>query len=101
MWYPTGSTCINVLEGHAVYLGADRALVSCTGAATLSRNATAQPCLLVARNGANIRKVTKAFFWAAQLNYGHPGKAHRYAQPLRETDKALQRRLEQEARGIR
>jgi hypothetical protein len=101
MWYPFGSECSNVLEGHAIYVDPHTSLVSCTGAATLPPTATADPCVLVARDGVDIRRPTRAFFALAQLNFSTPSKAHRYAQPLRETDAQLQHRLDQDMRGIR
>jgi hypothetical protein len=73
----------------------------CTGAATLYRGATADPCMLVMREGADVRKAARAFFALSQLNYSSPSKAHRYAYPLRETDVLLQQRLAQDMRGIR
>ena len=41
----------------------------------------------------DIRRATRGFFALAQLNYTSPSKAHRYVQPLRETDAELQRRM--------
>jgi hypothetical protein len=48
-----------------------------------------------------VEKRVRAFFALSQLNYSSPSKAHRYAQPLRETDVLLQQRLAQDMRGIR
>ncbi len=101
MWDLAGGGCANVLEGQAVYLDGSTALVCCTGAATLSSGVTADPCMLVMREGNDIRRAAQAFFTLAQLNYSSPSKAHRYAQPLRETDVRLQQRLAQDMRGIR
>lgn len=101
MWYPIRPLCTNVLEGHAVYLDQHASLVSCTGAATVPPGATADPCMLVSRDGVDVRRPTQAFFALAQLNYSTPGKAHRYAQPLRETDAQLQHRMDQDMRGIK
>lgn len=92
MWMPTNPAS-NVLEGRAVYLDGHASLVCCTGAATLPPGGTAEPCVLVARDDADIRRATRGFFALAQLNYTSPSKAHRYAQPLRETDAELQRRM--------
>jgi hypothetical protein len=92
MWIP-GNIAANVLEGRAVYLDGHASLVCCTGAATLPAGGTAEPCVLVARDGADLRRATRGFFALAQLNYTSPTKAHRYAQPLRETDAELQRRM--------
>jgi hypothetical protein len=101
IWETAGQGCENVLEGRAVYLDDGSALLCCTGAATLSHNATADPCMLVMRDGADVRKAARAFFALSQLNYSSPSKAHRYAHPLRETDVLLQQRLAQDMRGIR
>jgi len=101
MWYPHNGSICNVLEGHAVYLDSRTSLVACTGAATLSKDATSEPCILVARNDADIRRVTRAFFALAQLNYSSPPKAHRCAQPLHETDNILKDRRDRDMRGIK
>ena len=101
MWYRERGSVTNVLEGQAIYLDDSSALLSCTGLATLSAGVTADPCLLVARNGADIRRPTQAFFALAQLNYSSPAKAHRFAGPLRESDVRLQQRIAQDMRGIK
>jgi hypothetical protein len=101
MWYPIQPQCSNVLEGHAIYPDQHMSLVSCTGAATVPPGATADPCMLVSRDGVDIRRPTQAFFALSQLNFSTPGKAHRYAQPLRETDAQLQHRMNQDMRGIK
>jgi hypothetical protein len=101
MWDLGGGGCANVLEGQAVYLDGRTALVCCTGAATLSAGVTADPCMLVMREGNDIRRAAHTFFALAQMNYSSPSKAHRFAQPLRETDVRLQQRLAQDMRGIR
>lgn len=101
MWDLSGGGCANVLEGEAIYLDERTALLCCTGAATLSAGVTADPCMLVMREGADIRRTAQTFFTLSQLNYSSPSKAHRYAQPLRETDVRLQQRLAQDMRGIR
>ena len=36
MWLPQGQGHVNVLEGQAIYLDGEAALLSCTGSATLS-----------------------------------------------------------------
>ena len=101
MWYREHASVTNVLEGQAIYLDDSSALLSCTGLATLSAGVTADPCLLVARNGADIRRPAQAFFALAQLNYSSPVKAHRFAGPLRESDVRLQQRIAQDMRGIK
>ena len=68
---------------------------------TVQPTATTNPCMLVARDGVDVRRPTQAFFALSQMNYSTPGKAHRYAQPLRETDAQLQRRTDQDMRGIK
>jgi hypothetical protein len=101
MWDVCGVGCANVLEGQAIYLDGRTALLCCTGVATLSAGVTADPCMLVMREGGDIRGAAQAFFALSQLNYSSPSKAHRYAQPLRETDVRLQQRLAQDMRGIK
>ena len=92
IWQRLSTGVANVLEGRAIYFGKDQALICCTGDATLSQRGTAEPCLLVGRNGADVRRGAKAFYALAQHNYTSPSKAHRYAHPLRETDANLQQR---------
>jgi hypothetical protein len=101
MWDISGSGCANVLEGQAIYLDERTSLLCCTGAATLAAGVTADPCMLVMRQGTDIRRATQTFFGLSQFNYSSPSKAHRYAQPLRETDVRLQQRLAQDMRGIK
>jgi hypothetical protein len=100
-WRPASGGAGNLLEGHALYPAADTALVCCTGAATLSQGVTAEPCLLVLREGDDIRKVASAFFAMAQLNYSSPNKAQRLAYPLWATDERLRRRVAQDMRDLR
>lgn len=101
MWLPQGQSRVNVLEGQAIYLDEEAALLSCTGAATLSRTATANPCLLVLRRGRDLHRATRAFFALSQLNYSSPSKAQRYAHPIRETDSRLQQRMAEDMRGVK
>jgi hypothetical protein len=100
-WLKSERECANALEGTAIYLDDCTSLVNCTGAATVSRSATVDPCLLVAAEPGVIRKASQAFFALSQHNYSTPTKAHRYAQPLRDTDALLRHRLAQDMRGIR
>ena len=81
MWGLSRGGCANVLEGQAIYLDDTTALLCCTGSATLSTGVTADPCMLVMREGGDIRRAAEAFFALSQLNYSSPSKAHRYAQP--------------------
>jgi len=97
MWNVAGQDTENVLEGRAVYLG-DSALVCPTGAASLGSGATAEPCLLVAREGADVRRAAAAVFTFAQHNYLSPGRAYRDAQPMRDIDHELKRRMAMEVR---
>jgi hypothetical protein len=101
MWLPQCQGRVNVLEGQAIYLDGDAALLSCTGATTLSQSATADPCLLVLRRGKDIRRAARAFFALSQLNYSSPSKAQRYAHPIRETDCRLQQRMAEDMRGVK
>lgn len=101
MWLPQGQCRVNVLEGQAIYLDGEAALLSCTGAATLSRTATADPCLLILKRGRDVRRAVRAFFALSQLNYSSPSKAQRHAQPIRETDSRLQQRMAEDMRGVK
>ena len=101
VWSHRGRSATNVLEGQAVYLDEKSALIACTGAATLGPKVTAEPCLLVARDGADIRRAARAFFALAQLNYTNPPVARRLAQPLWESDARLQQKSSQDMRNIR
>jgi hypothetical protein len=100
LWYDDRDGVGNVLEGEAVYLD-EEIILCCTGAGTLSRNVTAAPSVLKCQAGADKRRVAQAYFAAAQLNYHNPSKAHRLAQPLRETDAELRHRVAMDMRGIR
>jgi hypothetical protein len=101
-WYPAaGGRAENVLEGHALYPNKDTAVVCCTGAASLSHTVTAEPVMLVLKQGKDLGKVATAFFALAQLNYSSPNKAHRLAYPLSATDERLQRRVAQDMRELR
>jgi hypothetical protein len=101
MWMPQDRGRVNILEGQAIYLDGEVALLSCTGATTLPGTATADPCVLVLRQGQDIRRAAKAFFALAQLNYSSPNKAQRYAHPIRDTDSRLQQRMAEDMRGIK
>lgn len=100
-WRPVTGGAANLLEGHALYPGDGEALVFCTGEATLSAGVTAEPCLLVLRQGKDVRKAAAAFFALAQLNYSSPNKAQRLAYPLWATDERLRRRVAQDMRDLR
>ena len=56
MWLPQSQSRVNVLEGQAIYLDGEAALLSCTGSTTLSRTVTADPCLLMVRKGKDVRR---------------------------------------------
>lgn len=100
LWYDDRDGVGNVLEGEAVYLD-DEIILCCTGAGTLSRSVTAAPSVLKCQAGTDKRRVARGYFAAAQLNYHNPTKAHRLAQPLRETDAELRHRVAMDMRGIR
>ncbi len=101
MWELAVGETRNVLEGRAVYLDERTGLLCCTGAATLPAGATAEPSLLIARDGADIRRAVRMVFALAQLNYSSPAKAHRYPLPLRDADTKLRARMAADTRGIR
>lgn len=100
LWYDDRDGIGNVLEGEAVFLD-EEIILCCTGAGTLSRHVTAAPSVLKCQLGTDKRRVARAYFAAAQLNYHNPTKAHRLAQPLRETDSELRHRVAMDMRGIR
>jgi hypothetical protein len=91
----------NVLEGRAVYLGENAALLCCTGAASLSPKATAEPCRLQGRRGSDIRRAAAGVFALAQHNYLSPKVAYRDAQPIRDLDRELEQRVAMEVRGMK
>jgi len=101
LWNPCGEGAQNVLEGQAIYPNKNTAIVCSTGAASLSADMTADPCVLICQDGTNIRQATRAFYALAQLNYSTPSKAHRLAQPLREVDAILEDCQMRNMRGIR
>lgn len=91
----------NVLEGRTIYLGKNTALLCCTGAASLSSKATAEPCRLQSWKGSDIRRATAGVFALAQHNYLSPKVAYRDAQPIRDLDRELEQRVAMEVRGLR
>jgi hypothetical protein len=98
MWRIGDEGAGNVLEGRAVFLDDPVSLLCATGAATVSRNATADPILLVGRERADIRRATSGVFSLAQHNWLSPKKAYRDAQPVRDADHELTRRMAMEVR---
>jgi hypothetical protein len=100
-WRPDGPSALNVIEGQAIYPSNQVAYVCCTGAATLSPGMTADPCVLVARGDADVKRATRAYFGLAQLNFSTPSRAHRLAQPLREVDAILTDCQMRNMRGVR
>ncbi len=100
MWNCSNGDVTNVLGGRAIYLQ-NAALVCLTGAATVSKYATSDPCLLVGRENADVRRAARAVFALAQHNYLSPNTAYRDAQPMRDADHALMRRSAIEVRGLR
>lgn len=102
MWENAEGRIRNVLEGQAIYLpdGAT-ALICCTGRATVGDDATPEPCMIVARDGADIRRISRAVFALSQFNYTSPAKANRLALPLRESDQRLQQRVAEDTRGVK
>jgi hypothetical protein len=98
MWRLAGQETTNVFEGRAVFLDSRTSLVCATGAASLGRHATADPILLIGRNQADIRRAASGVFALAQHNWLSPKKAYRDAQPVRDADHELTRRMAMEVR---
>lgn len=96
-----GNDATNPLEGTAIHLNQQVAVVAATGAATLQQG-TAQPFML-AGNGRcpNILDAAGATFAAAQLNWSNPTRAQRFPVVLKRTDDELTARAAQEIRRIR
>jgi hypothetical protein len=101
MWQVSAEETTNVLEGRAVLLDCRTVLTCLTGAATLARGGTADPVLLVGREHSDVRRAATAVFALAQHNWLSPNKAYRDAQPMRDADHELKRRMAMEVRGLR
>ncbi len=101
MWLADGDTAANVLEGQAVYPDEHTAVICCTGAGTLGERGTAEPIVVRAHDGCNVRRAVAGVFALSQLNFSSPTKAHRYPQPLREVDAMLRGRVDRDMRGIK
>jgi hypothetical protein len=98
MWRVANQEATNVLEGRSVFLDRRTALLCATGFATLGKNATADPILLVGREQTDIRRATSGVFALTQHNWLSPKKAYRDAQPVRDADHELTRRMAMEVR---
>jgi hypothetical protein len=98
MWRVAGDEVGNVLEGRAVLLDHDVALLCPTGAASVGKAATADPILLMGRAQSDIRRAAAGVFALAQHNWLSPKKAYRDAQPVRDADHELTRRMAMEVR---
>jgi hypothetical protein len=98
MWRIANHEATNVLEGRAVLLDSHSALLCSSGAASLGKNATADPILLIGRDQSNIRRAASGVFALAQHNWLSPKKAYRDAQPVRDADHELTRRMAMEVR---
>jgi hypothetical protein len=101
MWRVDDGKPENIFEGRVSYLDGSTALLCCTGAGTLSKYGTAEPSIIRAHDGSCVRRASRGVFALAQLNYSSPTKAHRYPLPIRETDSALQERVDRDMRGIK
>ena len=101
LWIANCDGVSNVLEGQTVYPDEQSAIICCTGAGTLDGRGTAEPIVVRAHDGCNIRRVAAGVFALSQLNYSSPTKAHRYPQPLREVDAMLRGRVDRDMRGIK
>ncbi len=101
LWIAGGAGAVNVLEGQAVYPDKQTAVICCTGAGTLGGRGTAEPIVVRAHDGCNVRRAAAGVFALSQLNYSSPTKAHRYPQPLREVDAMLRARVDRDMRGIK
>jgi hypothetical protein len=102
MWRKTQQAAAsNVFEGRAIYLSDHVAYLCATGCAGLSAHMTADPTVLIGSPQCDIKRISRAFFALAQLNYSTPSTAHRLAQPLREVDAVLEDCQMRNMRGIR
>lgn len=91
----------NPLEGTALRISKQMAVVAATGAATLHQG-TAEPFVLVGENRCSaILDAASAAFSAAQLNWSSPTVAQRLPLPFKRTDEELTARAAQEIRRIR
>jgi hypothetical protein len=91
----------NPLEGTALRLNEQMAVVASTGAATLHQG-TAEPFVLEADSHCSaILDAACAAFSAAQLNWSSPMVAQRLPLPFKRTDEELTARAAQEIRRIR
>jgi hypothetical protein len=98
MWRLANEEADNVLEGRSVFLDQQVSLLCPTGAATVGKHATADPILLIGREQSDIRRATSGVFALAQHNWLSPKKAYRDAQPVRDADHELTRRMAMEVR---
>ncbi len=91
----------NPLEGTALRISEQMAVVAATGAATLHQG-TAEPFVLVGDSRCPaILDAACAAFAAAQLNWSSPTVAQRLPLPFKRTDDELTERAAQEIRRIR
>lgn len=102
LWDVSGSGEVtNPLEGTALRISEQIAVVAATGSATLHQG-TAQPFMLVGNGRCSaILEAAAAAFAAAQLNWSSPTVAQRLPLPLKRTDDELTARAAQEIRRIR
>lgn len=100
-WRRHGNRVTNVLEGQAVYLDEDTAILHCTGEATLGGHGTSDPLIIEARDDGDIRRIARGVFALSQLNYASPTKAQREPAPIKELDASLKDRIAHDMRGIK
>jgi hypothetical protein len=101
IWEKKGHIRVNCLEGSYLLLDPQTAILTTTGAGTLSQG-TASPVLI--RNkytNANLMAVLSDIFVTSQLNFSSPRVAQRLTFPAKRTDEQLKDRMAQEILRIK
>lgn len=101
IWEKKGHIRVNCLEGSYLKLDPQTAILTTTGAGTLSQG-TASPVLI--RNkytNADLMAVLSDIFTTSQLNFSSPRVAQRLTFPAKRTDEQLKDRMAQEILRIK
>jgi hypothetical protein len=86
-------------EGTAIQLSGSRFLLATTGRNTLTMG-TADPLLVVSKEGVNACQMVDVVFAGCQLNWSSPSKAQRLPAVFKRTDEDLETRFAQDVRKI-